>query len=171
MLPPVLLSVAPLVSAFMLPALLSRPSAFMSLAPLVSVSELKVLDFSPCGILVSCALLLDGIFSLDSDAFMPWESEPLVDSAPFMPEAPLSRCIVPDAAPPRSGDGAFCCTVEPADGCSRRQPRGVGGFSCPGNRAGCCPGLEPVPCAFAKPVPAISAATAAEIKKRLVIKF
>src|SRR6478735_8347987 len=127
MLPPVLLSVAPLVSAFMLPVLLSRPSAFMS-----------------------CALLLDGIFSLDSDAFMPWESEPLVDSAPFMPEAPLSRCIVPDAAPPRSGDGAFCCTVEPADGCSR---------------------LEPVPCAFAKPVPVISAATAAEIKKRLVIKF
>ena len=37
-----------LVWAFMLPLLLSRPSAFMSLAPLVSVSELMLFDFSPC---------------------------------------------------------------------------------------------------------------------------
>src|SRR5260221_1458486 len=77
-----LLSVAPFCSALVLPVLLSRPSAFMSLPPLVSVSELMLFDFSPAGdlvsCLVSCALLLAGIFSFDSDAFMPLESEPLV---------------------------------------------------------------------------------------------
>jgi hypothetical protein len=46
-------------------------------------------------------------------------------------------------------DGAFCWTVEPADG-SR---------------------LVPVPCAFAKPVPAISAAAATDIRKRLVMEY
>src|SRR5437667_464825 len=78
----------------------------------------------------SWRLLLDGAFSLDS--------------APFMP---LSRFIVPDAAPPV--DGAVCCVAAPPDVPSR---------------------LMPVPCAFAKPVPAIRAATAAEINKRLVIE-
>src|SRR5882757_5640563 len=49
---PVLLSVAALLSDALLesmaPVLLSRPSAFMPLAPLVSVSELMLFDFSPC---------------------------------------------------------------------------------------------------------------------------
>src|SRR6266702_2205770 len=124
---------APLVSAFMLP-LLSRPSAFMSLAPLVWVSELMLFDFSPLGDCVPCALLPDGAFFS-------------LDSAPFMPVLPLSRFIVPDAAPP---DGAVCCVAAPPDAPSR---------------------FVPVPCAFAKPVPAIRAATAAEIKKRLVISI
>jgi len=63
-----------------------------------------------------------------------------------MPVVPLSRFIVPDAAPPEGG--AVCCVAAPPEAPSR---------------------LVPVPCAFAKPVPAIRAATAAEIKKRLVI--
>ena len=73
------------------------------------------------------------------------------ESAPFMPDVPpLSRCMVPDGAPPRSEDGALCCAVEPADPASWPMP---------------------VPCAFAKPVPAIKAAAATEIKKRLLIEF
>jgi hypothetical protein len=68
-----------------------------------------------------------------------------------MPDGPLSCCIAPpDAAPPRSDEGALCCAVEPAVPASRPAP---------------------VPCAFAKPVPAISAAVATEIKKRLVIRM
>src|SRR5215216_5361093 len=64
---------------------------------------------------------------------------------------PLSRCMVPDEAPPpRSDEGALCCAAEPADPASRPIP---------------------APCAFAKPVPAISAAAATEIKKRLVIRM
>jgi hypothetical protein len=68
-----------------------------------------------------------------------------------MPDVlPLSRCMVPDEAPPpRSDEGALCCAAEPADPASRPIP---------------------VPCAFAKPVPAISAAAATEIKKRLLIE-
>src|SRR3954465_3967829 len=84
-----LLSVALLFWAFMLP-LLSRPSAFMSLPPLGSFSELMLFDFSPCDDLVSCALLLDAFLSWDSEAFMSLDSDPLADSAPFMP---LSRFI------------------------------------------------------------------------------
>src|ERR1700712_1640526 len=88
---PPLVSAAPLLSDALLelesmPLLLSRPSAFMSLPPLVvSVSELMLFDFSPAGDFVSCALLLAGIFSFDSDAFVPDESGRLVsvDSAPF----------------------------------------------------------------------------------------
>src|SRR5260370_12628720 len=50
----------------------------------------------------------------------------------------------------RSGDGALCWSVEPADGASR---------------------LIPVPCALAKPVPAISATAATDIIKRLVMEY
>src|SRR4029453_11936757 len=85
-----LLSVVPLVwalsmpllpsrlSVVVVPLLLSRPSAFMSLPPLgASVSELMLFDFSPCMRLPSWALLLGAILSVDS--FVPV-------SAPFMPE-------------------------------------------------------------------------------------
>src|ERR1700740_778728 len=62
---------------------------------------------------------------------------------------PVSRCMVPDDAPP---DGALCCTVAPP-------PAPVSLLA------------PPAPCAFAKPVPAIRAAAATEIRKRLVIIF
>src|SRR3954454_13581073 len=83
---------------------------------------------------------------------MPVVSEPFLPCSEFfMPDVPpLSLCIVPEEAPPRSDEGELCCVVDPADGDSR---------------------FMPVPCAFAKPVPAIRAAAATEIKKRLVIEF
>ena len=68
---------------------------------------------------------LYGLSEMVTDAFMPDESGFFVpvDSAPFVPEAPpVSRCIVPDAAPPRSEDGALGCAVEPAEGASRLMP-------------------------------------------------
>src|SRR6266576_933254 len=72
----------------------------------------------------------DGLFfSSDCVAFMP--DEGLFSAAEF----------------PRSEDGALCCAVEPADGCS----------------------FVPVPCALAKPAPAISATAATDIIKRLII--
>src|SRR3954465_12615956 len=138
-------------SVVVVPLLLSRPSAFMSLPPLVeSVSECMLFDFSPCILLLSWALLLGAILSVDSEAFVLGSAPSAVPvSAPFMPDGPLSRCIAPpDEAPPEGG--ALCCAVEPADPVSR-------------------PGAAP--CAFAKPVPAIRAAAATEIKKRLVIRM
>jgi hypothetical protein len=102
-------------------------------------------DFSPCIRLLSWALLLGAILSVDSEAFALGSAPFVVPvSAPFMPDGPLSRCIAPpDEAPPEGG--ALCCAVEPAAGAA--------------------------PCAFAKPVPAIKAAAATEIKKRLVIRI
>src|SRR6266403_5297587 len=74
----------------------------------------------------------DGLFfSSDCVAFMP--DEGLFSAAEF----------------PRSEDGALCCAVEPADGCS----------------------FVPVPCALAKPAPAINATAATDIIKRLVIEY
>ena len=92
----------------MLPLLLSRPSAFMSLPPLVSVSELMLFDFSPWRLGVLSALAGRHLL-VDSEAFI-FEDRSFgsVNSAPFMPDAPLSWFIVPDAAPPRSEDGAVC---------------------------------------------------------------
>src|SRR6266571_4917083 len=90
-------------------------------------------------------------FSFDSDAFIPDDSEPFFpwDSAPFIPvDAPESFFGAAEGAP-CSDEGALCWVVAP-----------------PG-----APSRLPVPCAFAKPVPAIRAATAAEIKKRLVMEF
>ncbi len=104
---PVLLSAAPLLSVALLDPCRSccrgpRPSC--PCRPWCSVSELMLFDFSPAGDLVSCALLPDGIFSLDSAPF-----------APFMSEAPPgSRCIVPDRLRPETARSAG----------SRRQPDG-----------------------------------------------
>src|SRR5258708_3631553 len=107
-------------------------------------------------VLVSWALLpvlVPGCaFSFDCDAFMPEFSEPFIpwDSAPFMPvDAPWSFFGAAEGAA-CSVAGALCCVGAAPEAPSR---------------------LVPVPCAFAKPVPAIRAATAAEIKKRLVIEY
>src|SRR4051812_37092536 len=88
-----------LVCAFLLPSLLlSRPSAFWSLPPLVRSVSVAVFccDFWP---LVA-----------SSDCLAPpfWS-----DCPDFMPDEPSSLCCVAEEPPPRSDDGALCCVVAP----------------------------------------------------------
>src|SRR5665647_3169624 len=85
-----------------------------------------------------------GDFGSDCVAFMPGDG--LVDS---LVGSAASRLVVVVDAP--AAGGALCCTVEPGEAPPSRP--------------------VPVPCALAKLVPAISAATATESMKRLVIEF